>query len=84
VPCVWTNGEKTYCNPGSVGQPRDGDCRASFAICDDYAFAIHRVPYDIGATQQAMRDAGFDRYFYENLEVGARIGGKIDRLENRP
>jgi len=83
VPCVWTNGEKTYCNPGSVGQPRDGDCRASFAICDDYAFSIHRVAYDIGATQQAMRDAGFDRYFYENLEVGARIGGKIDRLEIR-
>jgi predicted phosphodiesterase len=83
VPCVWTNGVKTYCNPGSVGQPRDGDPRASFAICDDYEFSIHRVPYDLGEIQQAMKDAGFDEYFYRNLEVGARIGGRIDRLEKR-
>ena len=83
VPCVWTNGEKIYCNPGSVGQPRDGDARASFAVCDNYEFSIHRVPYDIGAIQQAMKDAGFDEYFYENLGAGARIGGKIDRLERR-
>jgi predicted phosphodiesterase len=83
VPCVWTNGEKTYCNPGSVGQPRDGDSRASFALFDDDEFSIHRVAYDIGAIQQAMKDAGFDEYFYENLRAGTRIGGKIDRLEKR-
>jgi len=83
VPCVWTNGVKTYCNPGSVGQPRDGDSRASFAICDDYEFSIHRVAYDIGAIQHAMQDAGFDEYFYRNLEAGTRIGGKIDGLETR-
>jgi predicted phosphodiesterase len=83
VPCVWTNGVKTYCNPGSVGQPRDGDARASFATWDNYEFTIHRVEYDIDAIQEAMKSAGFAEYFYENLRAGTRIGGKIDRLENR-
>ena len=83
VPCVWTDGYKTYCNPGSVGQPRDGDCRASFATCVDHEFTIHRVAYDIGAIQQAMSDAGFSEYYYENLRIGARIGGKVDTAEMR-
>lgn len=80
VPCVWTGNGKTYCNPGSVGQPRDGDPRASFATWDGSAFKIHRVLYDIAATQLQMATAGFEPYFYENLDIGARIGGKIDTL----
>lgn len=41
-------------NPGSVGQPRDGDPRASYAIYDTEAgiIRLHRVEYDITATQQ--------------------------------
>ena len=35
IPCNIDLGEKHYCNPGSVGQPRDGDPRASFALFDD-------------------------------------------------
>jgi diadenosine tetraphosphatase ApaH/serine/threonine PP2A family protein phosphatase len=40
-------------NPGSVGQPRDGDSRASYAIYDDEAGVVrlHRVPYDINEVQ---------------------------------
>jgi len=34
VPIIWVDGPKMYCNPGSVGQPRDGDARASFAVYD--------------------------------------------------
>ena len=30
-----------------------------------------------------IHDAGFEEYFYENLAIGARIGGKIDKLEKR-
>jgi len=43
-------------NPGSVGQPRDGDPRASYAICDTEArmVRIHRVSYDINLTQNSM------------------------------
>ena len=43
-------------NPGGVGQPRDGDPRASYAICDTEAkmVRLHRVPYDINLTQNRM------------------------------
>jgi len=83
VPCVWSVGGKTYCNPGAVGQPRDGDPRASFAILDHAKFSLDRVEYDIQALQQEMQGAGFEEYFYENLSIGARIGGKIDTLGGR-
>jgi predicted phosphodiesterase len=83
VPCVWSSDGKTYCNPGSIGQPRDGDPRASFAILDDMRFSLHRVQYDIKSLQQKMQEAGFEEYFYESLSVGAGIGGQIRRLEGR-
>ncbi len=43
-------------NPGGVGQPRDGNPKASYAIYDSQARSIthYRVPYDIGATQARM------------------------------
>ncbi len=43
-------------NPGGVGQPRDGDPRASYAICDTETkmMRLYRVPYDIGDTQNRM------------------------------
>lgn len=80
VACLWTGGGKTYCNPGSVGQPRDGDWRAAFATWDGAAFALHRVPYDLDATREAMARAGFEPYFTDNLAIGARIGGRIDSI----
>jgi predicted phosphodiesterase len=46
-------------NPGSVGQPRDGDWRASFALFDSEAYAISffRIPYDVEAAQKHIYDA---------------------------
>ena len=43
-------------NPGGVGQPRDGDPRASYAIYDNETgmVRLYRVPYDIGVTQTKM------------------------------
>lgn len=84
VPIVWQGNGKTYCNPGAVGQPRDGDPRASFATLDGNSFMLHRVEYDIGRIQQEMKAAGFEAYFYENLTIGARIGGKIDEYPSLP
>jgi len=80
VQCLWKDGNKAYCNPGSVGQPRDGDARAGFATWNGESFDLHRVEYDIGETQQAMKKAGFTRYFYENLDQGTQIGGRISTL----
>lgn len=48
--------QKMIVNPGSVGQPRDGDSRASYAILDTDANVLthRRVAYDITETQEAM------------------------------
>jgi predicted phosphodiesterase len=80
VPYIWSNADKAYCNPGSVGQPRDGNPQASFAIWEQGIFSLYRVAYDFKSLQQEMKNTGFDSYFYENLSIGARIGGKIDKL----
>lgn len=47
-------------NPGAVGQPRDGDSRASYALYDSDVQAVHhyRVGYDIEATQKRMMECG--------------------------
>jgi predicted phosphodiesterase len=81
VQYLWSGNDKVYCNPGSVGQPRDGDPRAAYAIWDGQTFALRRVEYDVAETQRLMRDAGFAPYFYDNLSTGSRIGGKIDRFD---
>ena len=47
-------------NPGSVGQPRDGDPRAAFAIADvaHHVIEFWRTPYDIAEVQRRMKEAG--------------------------
>jgi predicted phosphodiesterase len=59
-------------NPGSVGQPRDGDPRACYMILDTDAgmASWHRVPYDIEAVGAAMRAAGLPRRLAERLRHG--------------
>ena len=49
-------GDRLIVNPGGVGQPRDGDPRASYALYDDNAMTatLRRVEYDIGVTQARM------------------------------
>lgn len=71
---IWKNQDSIYCNPGAVGQPRDGDPRASFATLDDYGqIKIHRVKYDIDATAKLSKEAGFFPAFYECLYEGVKI-----------
>ena len=64
--------ERLILNPGSVGQPRDRDPRASYAIYDGCRQTIerHRVRYDIAKTQQRMRNAGLPEYLIGRLERG--------------
>ena len=64
-------GTKTYCNPGSVGQPRDNDPRAAFAVYDN-GFTLHRVAYDMQPVFELMDKAGFNDYYYGGLKTGAR------------
>lgn len=59
-------------NPGSVGQPRDGDPRASYAIFDAerMIWDFHRVAYPVEITQERMRARGLPRRLIERLEMG--------------
>lgn len=64
--------ERYIINPGSVGQPRDQDPRAAYAIYDveDRKIMFYRVEYDIPTTQKQMRDAGLPRSLIRRLDYG--------------
>jgi diadenosine tetraphosphatase ApaH/serine/threonine PP2A family protein phosphatase len=49
------DGQRAIVNIGSVGQPRDGDPRASFATWDGKAVTFHRLDYDFAATMSKIR-----------------------------
>jgi predicted phosphodiesterase len=59
-------------NPGSVGQPRDGDPRSAFAIADldNHSIELWRVPYDIEAVQNRMTKAGLPEPLILRLSFG--------------
>lgn len=63
---------KYMINPGSVGQPRDGDPRAAFAIYDTElrTLTFHRVPYDIATAQEKIFAAGLPERLAIRLEEG--------------
>ncbi len=65
-------GSRHLINPGSVGQPRDGDWRAAFAVYDDAPEQItfFRVPYDVAAAQAAIRHAHLPERLAARLTTG--------------
>jgi predicted phosphodiesterase len=72
----WTvqveGGRRLLINPGSVGQPRDGDARAAFAIYDeeDREVVMRRVPYPVERAQEKILAAGLPRALAARLAVG--------------
>lgn len=60
-------------NPGSVGQPRDGDPRAAWLLLDFRAGrgSFHRVPYDIAATQAEIHARALPEALATRLDLGA-------------
>ncbi len=64
--------ERLIINPGGVGQPRDGDPRASYAIhdSDEGRIRLYRVMYDIRATQKKMQAHGIPMRLSERLAYG--------------
>jgi len=64
--------ERIIVNPGGVGQPRDGDPRASYAVydSDDGTVAHFRVEYDIKTTQDKMEEYGLPKYLADRLSEG--------------
>jgi len=66
------NDERYFINPGSVGQPRDGDPRAAYAILDTSAqhITFGRVAYDIASTQQQMLEHNLPLMLIRRLQFG--------------
>ena len=64
--------QKVIINPGGVGQPRDGDPRASYGIYDleTRIFQLHRIPYDFKTTQEKMRKVNLPPFLIERLAYG--------------
>ena len=59
-------------NPGSVGQPRDGDPRAAWLLLDLDAgsASFRRIEYDVEQTQKEIREAGLPEALAERLSFG--------------
>ena len=64
--------DRLVINPGAVGQPRDMDPTASYAIydLDEGAITHHRVKYDVLKTQQKMTEQELPKYLIERIGFG--------------
>jgi putative phosphoesterase len=72
VPRIFRVGDRMLVNPGSVGQPRDGDPRAAYAVLDTgtAAVTLERVAYDAAETQRRIRRRGLPDFLAERLAIG--------------
>jgi len=72
MPYVKDFGSIMAVNPGSVGQPRDGDPRASFAVLDTdrRSCLVRRTDYDVGGASEAILAAGLPRLLADRLFRG--------------
>ncbi|ASJ09631.1 metallophosphoesterase [Thermococcus siculi] len=75
VPMLKVIGTRRIINPGGVGQPRDGDWRAAYAIIDTKEqppnnVEFHRVEYDVEEAARKIVEAGLPRFLAERLYEG--------------
>ena len=74
VPYVWNDLRGIVFNPGSVGQPRDGDRRASYAVLTaeegELDVQLRRVEYDYETAAAKIRAAGLPGFFADRLYAG--------------
>jgi putative phosphoesterase len=65
---------KRVVNPGSVGQPKDGDARAAYAVLENVAVRLGRIAYDVEGTVSALEASGADREAVADLSSLLRTG----------
>jgi predicted phosphodiesterase len=73
VPLHVVMAHKIYANPGSVGQPRDGDPRASYLVVEGTQFTFRRVSYDVADIVDRMHAMGFPAYLAQRLAAGRGV-----------
>ncbi len=80
LPYVLEVGDKLVINPGSLGQPRDGDPRASYAVIEDYKVELKRLEYPVDETVRVIQDSGLPDGAREALAAVFRTGDVPSRL----
>jgi putative phosphoesterase len=75
IPYVLEVGDKLVLNPGSVGQPRDGDPRASYAILEDGKVYLRRLEYPVEETIKAVQASRLPSLAKDKLTELYRHGG---------
>jgi predicted phosphodiesterase len=60
LPLLKKIGVTTVLNPGSVGQPKDGDPRAAYAVWEDGKITLRRADYDVRRTADAFKDTALE------------------------
>jgi predicted phosphodiesterase len=69
-------------NPGSVGQPKDGDPRAAYAIWEDGEVTLRRAAYDVEETIRAYQNTRLDPQMVDALAEVLRTGGHLPLDQN--
>jgi putative phosphoesterase len=64
-------------NPGSVGQPKDGDPRAAYAVLEQGDVTLRRAAYDVEETIRAYAGLGLEPHLEQGLCAGLRTGGHL-------
>lgn len=77
LPMLLRVGETQVINPGSVGQPRDGDPRAAYAIIENGKVEFRRVAYDVEATIAGLRALDLEEPVFELASQILRAGGSM-------
>lgn len=79
IPCDIRSFATRIINPGSVGQPKDGDPRAAYAVWDNGKVELKRVAYDIEATIREFRADHLHHHDVHQLSEVLRTGGHLPR-----
>jgi predicted phosphodiesterase len=77
LPYVRKHNRMTVVNPGSVGQPLDGDPRAAYGIWEDGEITLHRADYDHRELINTLNELGLDDDLYGSLRRSFELGKMI-------
>ena len=83
-PYVLEVGDKLVINPGSVGQPRDGDPRACYAVIDDNRVELKRLEYPVEDTVRSIQESALPEQAKEMLVEVYRQGKNGPKGNNQP
>lgn len=82
-PYVLSVGDKLIINPGSLGQPRDGDPRASYALIDEQRVVLKRVAYPVEETIRVIEQSSLPDQPKQMLAEIFRLGGTRPSMNGR-